>query len=207
MQSDFLNNPRRMGGIFGIAFIILFIIAGPVLQSDVPVAGDSVADIRSYWADDGDRYLTGDLLFGIAVILLFVPFAAALRTVIASGDRSGGMWVRMMFAGAIIGVVLGGAGAAASGALAIEGADGIDDSTLLFATRAGAYSFTGLGLGFALMLLAASVVIVQSGVLWRWLAIVGVLQLDRLGSDAILMLQRDVNDGSLNLRSQPTKYL
>ena len=39
------------------------------------------------------------------------------------------------------------------------------------------------------------------------LAIVGVLQLDRLGSDAILMLQRNVEDGSLNLRSQPTKYL
>jgi hypothetical protein len=39
------------------------------------------------------------------------------------------------------------------------------------------------------------------------LAIVGVLQLDRLGTDAILMLQRDVNDGSLDLRSQPTKYL
>ncbi len=39
------------------------------------------------------------------------------------------------------------------------------------------------------------------------LAIVGVLQLDLLGSDAILMLQRNVADGSLNLRSQPTKYL
>ena len=37
------------------------------------------------------------------------------------------------------------------------------------------------------------------------LAIVGVLQLDRLGSDGILMLQRNVEDGSLNLRSQPTK--
>ncbi len=172
---DFLNNSRRMGGIFGVAFTILFIIGGPVLQGDFPTVNDSVEDIRGYWVDDGDRYLVGDFLFSIAVLLFFVPFVAAVRGVLGPADRSGGMWARTFVLGALVAVILGGAGAAASAGLAISAAEGLDDSTMLFATRAGAYSFSGLGLGFALMLIGAAVVIAQSGVLWRWLALLAVL--------------------------------
>ena len=172
---DFLNNQRRMGGIFGVAFTILFIIGGPVLTGDPPTINDDVQDIRSYWVDDGDRYLVGDFLFGIAVVLFFVPFVAAVRGILGSADRSGGMWSRTFVLGALVAVILGGAGAAASAGLAISGAEGLDDSTMLFATRAGAYSSSGLGLGFALMLIGAAVVIAQSGVLWRWLALLAAL--------------------------------
>ncbi|MEO8541799.1 MAG: hypothetical protein ABI577_18820, partial [bacterium] len=168
---DFLNNPRRTGGICGVIFTILFIIGGPVLQGDYPIVNDNAQDVRSYWIDHGHQYLVGDFLFGIAVVLFFVPFVAALRSVLSTGDRSGGMWPRTFVLGAIVAVILGGAGAAPSAGLAISGARGLDDSTLLFATRAGAYSSAGLGLGFALMLIAAAVVIAQSGVLWRWLAL------------------------------------
>ncbi len=172
---DFVNNPRRMGGTCGVIFTLLFIIGGPVLSGDVPTVNDTAQDVRSYWVDDGDRYLAGDFLFGIAVVLFFVPFVSAVRSVLAPADRSGGMWARTFVLGALIAVILGGAGAAASGGLAISGADGLDDSTMLFATRIGAYSSVGLGLGFALMLIAAAVVIAQSGVLWRWLALLAAL--------------------------------
>jgi hypothetical protein len=171
----FLNNPRRVGGVCGIVFIVLFLIGGPILQGDVPGVNDNVQDIRAYWEDDGDRYLAGDFLFGIAVVLFFLPFVVALRSVLGPADRSGGMWARAMLAGALVAVVLGGAGAAASGALGLNGAEGLDDSTLQFATRVGAYSFQGLGYGFALMLIAAAIVIAESGVLWRWLAVLAAL--------------------------------
>jgi hypothetical protein len=171
----FLNNPRRVAGVFGIAFVVLFLIGGPLLQGETPTVNDDVQAIRAYWEEDGDRYLAGDFLFGIAVVLFFLPFVVALRSVLAPADRSGGMWASMMLVGALVAVVLGGAGAAASAGLALEGAGGLDDATLLFATRAGACSLAGLGLGFALMLIGAAVVIAQTGVLWRWLAVLAVL--------------------------------
>lgn len=172
---DLINNPCRLGGILGIAFIVLFVIAGPVLQGDVPTSNDSVGDIRAYWESDGDRYLAGDFLFGIAVLLFFLPFVLALEAVLRPADKSGGMWTRTMVAGAIVAITLGGAGAAGLGAIAYDEARGMDDSTLLFATRMSAYSTTGLAVGFAVMLLAASVIILQSGVVWRWLGGVAVL--------------------------------
>lgn len=171
----FLDNPRRCAGIFGIIFIVLFVIAGPIMQSGVPTTSDSAAAMRTYWESDGDRYLAGDFLFGIAVIFFFMPFVVALRSLLEPADRSRGMWARTMHTGALIAVILGGAGAAASAALALNGAEGLDDSTLQFATRAGAYSTQGLAFGFALMLFAAAVVIARSGVLWRWLAVLAVL--------------------------------
>jgi len=171
----FLNNPRRVAGVFGIVFTVLFLIGGPILQRQTPTVNDDVQQIRAYWVHDGDRYLAGDFLFGIAVILFFLPFVVALRSVLEPANRSGGMWARGMLVGALVAALLGGAGAMALGGLALQGAGGLDDSTLQFATRVAAYSLTGLGGGFALMLLAAAIVIAQSGVLWRWLAVLAAL--------------------------------
>lgn len=171
----FLNNPRRVAGVFGIVFIVLLLIGGPLLQGQTPTVNDDAQTIRAYWENDGDRYLAGDFLFGIAVVLFFLPFVVALYSVLAPADRSGGMWARMMLVGALVAVVLGGAGAAAAAGLALDGAAGLDDGTLRFATRVAASSLGGLGFGFALMLIAAAIVIAQSGVLWRWLAGLAVL--------------------------------
>jgi hypothetical protein len=146
-----------------------------VLQGDVPTSNDSVSDIRAYWESDADRYLAGDFLFGIAVLVLFVPFVLALESVLRPADKSGGMWTRVMVAGALVAVVLGGAGAGALGAIGYDDAQGMDDGTLLFATRLSAYATTGLALGFAVMLMGAAVVILQSGVVWRWLGGLAVL--------------------------------
>ena len=172
---DVLNNPRRAGGIMGIGFIVLFAIAGPILQGDAPAFGDNVEEIRAYWASDGHRYLVGDYLFGIAVIVFFLPFVVALRGALEPTDRSGGMWPTVMLAGAWIAAAIGGAGATALGAIGLAGADSLDDSTLRFATGVSSYSAQGLGFGFAVMLIAAAIVIAQSGALWRWLAALAVV--------------------------------
>ncbi len=171
----FLNNPRRVAGVCGLTFLVLFIVGGPVLQGTTPTMNDSVADIRSYWVDNGDQYLTGDFLFSIGVMVLFIPFIFALHGVLEPQDKSGGMWARTMIGGALVAVALGGAGAAAYGAIALSGADTLDDGTLRLATGLQAYSLAGLGYGFAVTLSAASVVIAQSRSLWRWLAVLGAL--------------------------------
>ncbi len=171
----FLNNPRRVAGVCGLTFLILFVIGGPVLQGTTPTMNDSAADIRNYWVDNGDQYLTGDFFFSIGIMVFFLPFILALQSVLEPGDKSGGMWPRIMVAGALVAIALGGAGAAAGGAIALSGPDTLDDSTLTLATGIMNYSLAGLGYGFAVLLLAASIVIAQSAVLWRWLAALGVL--------------------------------
>lgn len=168
-----LNNPRRVAGVCGIGFLLLFVIGGPVLQGTTPTMNDSVADIRSYWIDNGDRYLVGDFVFSVGVMLFFLPFVLAFQSVLQPVDRSGGMWARIMVGGAVVAVALGGAGAASNGAIALIGPQSLDDATLRLATVTAAYSLGGLGLGFAVMLIGASIVIAQTGVVWRWLAILG----------------------------------
>ncbi len=37
----FLNNPRRVAGVCGLTFLILFVIGGPVLQGTTPTMNDS----------------------------------------------------------------------------------------------------------------------------------------------------------------------
>jgi hypothetical protein len=171
----FLNTPRRVAGVLGIAFNVLLLIGGPIIQGQMPTVNDDVQAIRAYWEHDGDRFLVGDLLVGIAIVLCFLPFVVALQSVLEPADRSGGMWRRMMLVGALVAVGLGGAGAMASGGLALLSAEGLNDSTLQFATRVEVYSHGGRDCGFALMLIAAAIVIAQSRVLWRWLAALAAL--------------------------------
>jgi len=169
-----LNDPRRVAATCGIVFIVLFVIGGPVLQGQTPTINNGIEDIRAYWRDDGDRYLVGDFIFGIAVLVFFLPFVVGLRSVLEPADPSGGMWARVVLASALAALTLGGAGAAGLGVIGLFGEASFDDSTLRLATGAGAYSTTGLGLAFAVMLTAAAIVIAQTGVLWRWLAVLAV---------------------------------
>lgn len=168
---DFLNQPRRVGGVCGVLFFILFIIAIPAFQSEAPIAGDSAEDIRAFWEDDADGYLVGDFLFTLGAGLFFLPFLLALKHVLTPADKSGGFWPQILVVSALFGILIGAGGAAAPAALGmVDAPDTLDDSTLLFATSITSYVLVGLGFGFALMLFSAALLILQCSALWRWLA-------------------------------------
>jgi DMSO/TMAO reductase YedYZ heme-binding membrane subunit len=78
--------------------------------------------------------------------------------------------------GGVSTVVLGGAGAAAFGTLAIS-ADNpeIDDSSVRLLMEMNSYAFTLFAFGMALFVGSASLVILRTGVIWRWLAGLGLL--------------------------------
>ena len=61
----------------------------------------------------------------------------------------------------------------AFGAVALTKAQGLDDSTLTFALAADDYLFSIGAVALGLMAGAASVVILRTGVVWRWIAILG----------------------------------
>jgi hypothetical protein len=174
---SFLMDVRRVGGIAGILYVVCF-VAGIFLQGDTPMFDDDASAIREFFSD-GDKtnmYLIADWLIGLAFVLFFLPFASALRSVLGPADATGGMWARLTLIGALLALAAGLASSMGWGAMAVINAEGLDDSTLLFANALNVYGFgSGVPVALAAFMLPASIVIVSSGVLWRWLGWAGLV--------------------------------
>lgn len=173
LRLSFLNDPWRVGGVLGIAFLVMFAI-GAIISGAVPEYDDDIADIRAFFEEDGDRFLLGDWFIAVALVVIFLPFAATVRTVLGKADSSG-IWARTAFIGAIAFVALGGGTRLAWGTLALTGTEGLDDSTVRALMYADAYAFAAVPFGSGLFIAATSVVILQTAVFWRWLGIVGLV--------------------------------
>ncbi|MEO6398448.1 MAG: hypothetical protein ABIP13_08270 [Tepidiformaceae bacterium] len=169
-----LANTRKIGGIAGIFFLILLFI-GIFGQGEAPMSGDSIEKIRSFWTDgDGtNRYLVFDWLIGVAFLLGFLPFLSALRSVLATGDPSGGTWARLAFVGGVLFLIAGATASGAWGALAFGQGRELDDATLRLAMYQNNYGFTSGNVVIPVFLVPASLIILASGVLWKWLGYVG----------------------------------
>jgi len=163
--------------MFGIGFVILFIIGPVFLTGDTPMRDDSIEDIRKYFADDGEMYLVGDYIAGIAFVFFFLPYLVTLRWVLGSGEGWPPIWSWLTVIGGLSMVVIGGASAVSFGALAIsEGnPDIIDDAGVRLLMETSTYAFAGFSLTMGLFVASASLVVLRTGVLWRWLAGLGFL--------------------------------
>jgi hypothetical protein len=170
------DNWWRAGGVFGLIFVILFIIGGIGLAGDTPTRDDSIEEIRAYFQDDGDIYLIGDYISGLAFVFFFIPYLVILRWVL--GSREGwpalGSWLTVL--GGVLMVALGGAGAMTFGTLALSADNSeIDDSSVRLLVEMNSYAFSLFAYGMALFTASASIVVLRTGVLWRWLAAIGLL--------------------------------
>jgi hypothetical protein len=157
---------------------VLFIIGGLVLQGDSPSRDDSIEDIRAYFADDGQTYLIGDYLTALGFLFFFLPFLVTLRSLLGSSEPSPPILSRLGLIGGLVATIFGGVAGIFWGALAIGIADNpdVDDSVIRALMELDVYAFaTPLQLSFALFVLAFSLVIWETGALWRWLGPVGVL--------------------------------
>ena len=170
----------RLGGAAGIIFVVLFLI-GVGLQADEPLYDDSIEDIRAYWVDDGQQYLIGDYLIGVGFAFFFLPFLVSLRSMLGRVEGGVQVWSRVAFAAAIIALIWGAASSFFTGTLAFgDYAKTAGEAELRLLMNLGYYSFSsGLSMTFAVFVLATSLVIYQTGVVWRWVAglgaIVGIL--------------------------------
>ena len=164
----------RLGGVAGILFLVLFIV-GIVLEGEAPDFDDPVDDIRDWFTDNGEQYLVGDYLVGLAFVLFFLPFLSSLRGLLARAEGDPAVWSWVVFAAGIAILVLGAVASLFWESLAFgfgvaEDADEGTIRTLMYLDHAG---FATLEMAFVPFLLASSLVIARTGVLWRWLAIIG----------------------------------
>lgn len=168
---------KKASGYAGIATVVLFVI-GLIVSGDGPALADSPADVRE-WFEDNESVVawitwSGGLGFG----LLFLLFASGLRSTLGPADaRNEGVWSRLSFAGAVAFLAIG---ASASAFWAVLGQEDVRDAASDGTIKALA-AFDTLVFGailpwaIVIILVGASVVILQSGVMAKWLGWLGLV--------------------------------
>ena len=80
-------NWERWARATGIGFVVMF-IAAFIVYGNPPKVNDSAQQIASFFDGHRGRVLTGDILFGVAFILLLV-FIAAIASTLRESGRGG----------------------------------------------------------------------------------------------------------------------
>jgi hypothetical protein len=188
-----LTRTRVTAGL-GFAWLILFVVGGPVLQGRPPSAGTPIADLRAGFADHGTRYLAGDLVAGCGFVLCLLPFAVLLPYAVA--DRPHPIWSRLCSASAVAFVVSGGVATSFLDAIAIgHGAPALDDSTLTALLYASTAGIALIGLPAAVFATAAAALLWQAGA--RGVAVLGAVAAPLLVAGAAVTLAGGDGDGFL----------
>lgn len=186
----------RVGGGFGIAFIILYIIS-VILHGNVPVYDDPIEDIRAFWVDEGQTFLVGEVLLAIAFFLLFLPFVVVLRELLGRAEGSAQIISRVALSAAIISIALAATGAAFWGTLAFgDFAETASDDVIRTFMVIDILAFTTYRVALGAFVLAASLVMLGTGVLWKWLGALGIV-------DAIFLVVSRFGLLSANPESAP----
>jgi hypothetical protein len=177
--SGLWRNWWRIGGAAGLIYVLLFVVGAFALTGETPSRDDSVEEIRRYFADDGQTYLIGDYVTSIAFIFFFLPFVVTLRAFLGAAEAFPQIFSRLGLIGGLLATVFGGVGGIFWGALALGIADNQEannDAIIRTLMELDTYAFaTPLNLSLVLFVLSFSLVIWDTGALWRWLAAVGIL--------------------------------
>lgn len=165
---------RQIGGLAGILGVVLFAI-GVLLLGDIPTTNDSVAETRSWYEDNGQRFLVGDYLMGLAIVIFFLPFFVVLREVLGEAEGGAQLWSRLAFLSGVFFVIYAAAGAVASGVLAMNIEAIENDGTVRALQLADFYAYGGISLTFVPLAVAASLIALRTGFVWTWAGWLGLL--------------------------------
>jgi hypothetical protein len=165
----------RIGGMLGIAFPILFLVVIFGVQGEEPALHAPIEEIREFYTDHGDRYLVGGYLFGLGLVLLFLPFVTSLSALLGRVEGAPAVCSRLVLVGGVLFVaallITNVGSALAMGA----GDPEVDTAAVRTLAYVETVTFSVTTLPVALMLLSASAVIWRTAVVWRWLALLGLV--------------------------------
>jgi len=166
----------RLAGLCGLGWFALFVVGAIILQREPPAYDASLAEVRQFFTDNHTRFLIGDYLAGLAFLLLFLPFVVGLRSLLGAAEGGPQIASRLMLVGGLATVLIGDTATVFQDTLALGAANPeLQDTTVRAFLYANASAIAAIGLPAALFTFAASAVIWTTAVLWRWLAIVGLL--------------------------------
>jgi hypothetical protein len=184
MLDVFFDKWWRLGGLFGILFFIM-VIVGISIQGEYPDFDAPNDEVRDWFADNGEQFIVGDYLLGLTFLVLFPVFLVSLFGLLSAAEGGAAVWSRLALLGGFLYVVMAAVITLFVGALAFGFgvSDTGDDSMIRLALTMDHFAFYRVPFALAPFLLGSSLVILRTGVLWRWLAVAGlIVGLASLGS-------------------------
>ena len=169
----------RLGGICGLLFVLLMIPAYVVGYPDAPTSVSSVREVIGYFGTSSDTFVLFNGVIPLFSTFFFLWFLGALYGVLRRAEGVDGVLSTIVLAGGILFITLSCAGYAVEilhPVTAQRFVNFVPDPQLAFGSLAlSAWLYHFCQVGDAVMVSAASLVILGSGVLPRWLGFVGLL--------------------------------
>ena len=167
---------RRVLALSGIAFAVLFVVGFLLAWADTP---DYTAADQEWtkWAEDNQTSGRISALLTLLAGFAFLHFAGTFRSVLGTAEasvRGSAPLARAAFAGAITGIAGIVMAVVMIAAATLEGSDSNPVVSRAINTAA-AGPFLVASMGFAVLLAAAGLVTLRSGIFARWTAIVALI--------------------------------
>jgi hypothetical protein len=174
------TTPLRISGVAGVLFVVLSLVAS-VTNVQPPAYDQDQTTFPAWFAANGQRFRTGHFAAGIAFLLFYFPFYAALFERLSRAEGSPPIWSRVAWAGAIMSPAAGTASGSFIMSAALVGGR-VSPEAAAFGAAGSFYAYVVSGALTGVVMLAAALVILRTAVFSRWLGWAGVL----VGSAAIL---------------------
>jgi hypothetical protein len=153
---------RRLGGLVGIVFVVLGVIA--VFLPGTPPKADEVSKIATYFTDKRGDILAANYVVCLAFVF-FLLFVAALRSCFGVADKTGIRPGSAMLTGAVVGTSMVFAGTAVLNGAVFQVASAGDVNLNHALYDVSNDLFFASGFGFAAFLTGAAVAVSTTGAL------------------------------------------
>ena len=173
------RNFARLGGVCGLLFVILMVPAYVVGYPDAPTPASGAADVISYFGASPGTFVLANGVVAVFSTFFFLWFLGALHGLLGRVEGDSGGLSSAALAGGILFIVLSCAGYAAevlypAALLRFENfAPDAEPAFTSLALSAWLYHFCQAGA--SVMVTATSLVALGTGVLPRWLALLGLV--------------------------------
>ncbi|HEY7043326.1 MAG TPA: hypothetical protein VH419_06630 [Nocardioidaceae bacterium] len=161
----------RQGGLLGIAFVFVWLVA-VLVRGDPPAYDHPVGELRAYWHDHGDRYLVAQYVVVLAALTMLIPYMVAFTTLLGRAEGEPRIWSRISLIGGSLFVAVALAAQSAWAALAID-VDRLSDDAVVTLMQLDQGAYQAPPPLYGLFVAAASIVIVRTRAMSRWLGFMG----------------------------------
>jgi hypothetical protein len=157
----------KVSGAAGVLFVALSLVAAG-LNSQPPAPNNDAAAFAGWLSASGDRFRFWHFIAGVAFLLFYFPFFAGLCERLREAEGAPAIWSRVAWAGAIMSPAAGTTSGAFIVAVTMLGEPAAAE-VAVFAAAAQHYAYVVSGAFAGVVMIGAAVVILSTGVFWRWL--------------------------------------
>ena len=169
----------RLGGVCGLLYVLLMIPAYVVGYPDAPTPASATTDVIDYFGASPDTFVLANGILTIFSSFFFLWFLGGLHGMLRAAEGADRGVSSVAFAGGVMFIVLSCAGYAAElmhPATQLRFENFLPDAQQAFVSLAfSSWLYHFCQVGASVMVLATSLVALGTGVLPRWMVLVGVV--------------------------------